>query len=65
MEPAGTSSRHEDSSESRQEIIKAAAELFMEFGYAASTIDAVADRLAQTWARSDQGANLSLPSQQG
>jgi AcrR family transcriptional regulator len=51
MEPAGTSSRHEDTSESRQEIIKAAAEVFMEFGYAATTIDAVADRLGATKGR--------------
>jgi AcrR family transcriptional regulator len=51
MEPARTSSRHEDASESRQEIVQAAAEVFMEFGYAASTIDAVADRLGATKGR--------------
>src|SRR5438045_7912975 len=34
-----------NASESRDEILRAAAELFMEFGYAATSIDAVADRL--------------------
>jgi AcrR family transcriptional regulator len=45
MDASHTSSRNENTWESRQEIIRAAAEVFMEFGYAASTIDAVADRL--------------------
>jgi AcrR family transcriptional regulator len=35
----------------RDEIIRAAAELFMEFGYAATTIDAVAERLGATKGR--------------
>lgn len=51
MELGRSSSRQEDTSESRQEIIRAAAEVFMEFGYAASTIDAVADRLGATKGR--------------
>ncbi|WP_280153907.1 TetR/AcrR family transcriptional regulator [Piscinibacter sp. XHJ-5] len=38
-------------SESRDEILRAAAELFMEFGYAATSIDAVADRLGATKGR--------------
>lgn len=37
--------------ESRDEILKAAAELFMEFGYAATSIDAVAQRLGATKGR--------------
>lgn len=36
---------------SRDEILKAAAELFMEFGYAATSIDAVAQRLGATKGR--------------
>jgi AcrR family transcriptional regulator len=51
MDPVKTTVRHEDANESRQEIIGAAAEVFMEFGYAASTIDAVADRLGATKGR--------------
>lgn len=39
------------SSTSRDEILRAAAELFMEFGYAATTIDAVAERLGATKGR--------------
>jgi AcrR family transcriptional regulator len=35
----------------RDEIIRAAAELFMEFGYAATTIDAVGERLGATKGR--------------
>jgi AcrR family transcriptional regulator len=38
-------------SESRDEILRAAAELFMEFGYAATSLDAVADRLGSTKGR--------------
>jgi AcrR family transcriptional regulator len=41
----------ESGSESREEILRAAAELFMEFGYAATSIDAVADRLGATKGR--------------
>jgi len=37
--------------ESREEILHAAAALFMEFGYAATSIDAVADRLGATKGR--------------
>jgi AcrR family transcriptional regulator len=37
--------------ESRDEILRAAAELFMEFGYAATSIDAVAERLGATKGR--------------
>ena len=36
---------------SRDEILQAAAELFMEFGYAATSIDAVAERLGATKGR--------------
>jgi len=39
------------SSQSRDEILRAAAELFMEFGYAATSIDAVAQRLGATKGR--------------
>ena len=39
------------SSQSREEILQAAAELFMEFGYAATSIDAVAQRLGATKGR--------------
>lgn len=38
-------------SESRDEILRAAAELFMEFGFAATSIDAVAERLGSTKGR--------------
>jgi AcrR family transcriptional regulator len=38
-------------SESRDQILQAAAELFMEFGYAATSIDAVAQRLGATKGR--------------
>lgn len=38
-------------SESREEILRAAAELFMEFGYAATSLDAVAERLGSTKGR--------------
>jgi AcrR family transcriptional regulator len=41
----------EAGSESRDEILRAAAELFMEFGYAATSIDAVAERLGATKGR--------------
>lgn len=37
--------------ESREEILRAAAELFMEYGYAATSIDAVAERLGATKGR--------------
>ncbi|UUZ77043.1 TetR/AcrR family transcriptional regulator [Polaromonas sp. P1(28)-13] len=38
-------------SDSREEILRAAAELFMAFGYAATSIDAVAERLGATKGR--------------
>ncbi len=38
-------------SDSREEILRAAAELFMEFGFAATSIDAVAERLGSTKGR--------------
>ncbi len=41
----------ENGNESRDEILRAAAELFMEFGYAATSIDAVAERLGATKGR--------------
>jgi AcrR family transcriptional regulator len=41
----------ENGSESREEILRAAAELFMEYGYAATSIDAVAERLGATKGR--------------
>jgi AcrR family transcriptional regulator len=43
---------HKDNgTESREEILRAAAELFMEYGYAATSIDAVAERLGATKGR--------------
>ena len=36
---------------SREEILRAAAEIFMEYGYAATSIDAVAERLGATKGR--------------
>lgn len=41
----------DNGTESREEILRAAAELFMEFGYAATSIDAVAERLGATKGR--------------
>ena len=41
----------DNGNESRDEILRAAAELFMEFGYAATSIDAVAERLGATKGR--------------
>src|SRR5690606_29334159 len=38
-------------SESREEILRTAAELFMEFGFSATSIDAVAERLGSTKGR--------------
>jgi AcrR family transcriptional regulator len=44
--------QHKESGESsREEILHAAAELFMEFGYAATSIDAVAERIGSTKGR--------------
>lgn len=44
-------SLRDNGNESRNEILRAAAELFMEFGYAATSIDAVAERLGATKGR--------------
>lgn len=41
----------DNGTESREEILRAAAELFMEYGYAATSIDAVAERLGATKGR--------------
>jgi len=41
----------DNGNESREEILRAAAEVFMEFGYAATSIDAVAERLGSTKGR--------------
>lgn len=41
----------DNGNESREQILRAAAELFMEFGYAATSIDAVAERLGSTKGR--------------
>ena len=41
----------DNGNESREEILRAAAELFMEYGYAATSIDAVAERLGSTKGR--------------
>jgi AcrR family transcriptional regulator len=41
----------DNGNESREEILRAAAELFMEYGYAATSIDAVAERLGATKGR--------------
>ncbi|HEY1230383.1 MAG TPA: helix-turn-helix domain-containing protein, partial [Ramlibacter sp.] len=44
-------SGRQSGSGSREEILLAAAELFMEFGYAATSLDAVAERLGSTKGR--------------
>ena len=41
----------DNATDSREEILRAAAELFMEYGYAATSIDAVAERLGATKGR--------------
>ena len=51
MNLAEQASPQGNGSESRDEILRAAAELFMEFGYAATSIDAVAERLGATKGR--------------
>src|SRR5919109_808065 len=43
--------RSELGTEAREEIIRVAADVFMEFGFAATTIDAVAERLGATKGR--------------
>jgi AcrR family transcriptional regulator len=49
--PAAAATKEEVARTSRDEILQAAAELFMEFGYAATSIDAVAERLGATKGR--------------
>ncbi|OYU77331.1 MAG: TetR family transcriptional regulator, partial [Burkholderiales bacterium PBB5] len=49
--PAAAAAKEEVARTSRDEILQAAAELFMEFGYAATSIDAVAERLGATKGR--------------
>jgi AcrR family transcriptional regulator len=44
-------STRQSASDSREEILRAAAEVFMEFGYAATSLDAVAERLGSTKGR--------------
>ncbi len=51
MNTAEQSEQTGQASESYEEILRAAAELFMEFGYTATSIDAVADRLGSTKGR--------------
>jgi AcrR family transcriptional regulator len=47
----GLTPRRARNSTSRDEILRAAAEIFMEFGFAATSIDAVAERLGSTKGR--------------
>ncbi len=49
--PAAAAAKEEVARTSHDEILQAAAELFMEFGYAATSIDAVAERLGATKGR--------------
>jgi len=49
--PAAAATKEDVPRTSRDEILQAAAELFMEFGYAATSIDAVAERLGATKGR--------------
>lgn len=49
--PATAADQAEAARGSREEIIRAAAEVFMEFGFAASSIDAIAERLGATKGR--------------
>ncbi|MGA2842382.1 MAG: TetR/AcrR family transcriptional regulator [Steroidobacteraceae bacterium] len=51
MDMSNSGLRSELGNEARQEIVRAAAEVFMEFGFAGSTIDAVANRLGATKGR--------------
>lgn len=48
MDMSNSALRSEPGNEARQEIVRAAAKVFMEFGFASSTIDAVANRLGAT-----------------
>lgn len=49
--PATAADQAEAARASREEILRAAAEVFMEFGFAASSIDAIAERLGATKGR--------------
>jgi AcrR family transcriptional regulator len=51
MDTSSPEIRSELGKVAREEIVRAAAEVFMEFGFAASTIDAVANRLGATKGR--------------
>ena len=51
MQPAAAPARAEAARDSRDEILRAAADVFMEFGFAATTIDAIAERLGATKGR--------------
>ena len=51
MDTGDASVRKEAAVEAREEIVRAAAEVFMEFGFAATSIDAVAERLGATKGR--------------
>jgi AcrR family transcriptional regulator len=51
MDRSSPDIRSEPGKDAREEIVRAAAEVFMEFGFAASTIDAVANRLGATKGR--------------
>jgi AcrR family transcriptional regulator len=51
MDTSSPDIRSELGKVAREEIVRAAAEVFMEFGFAASTIDAVANRLGATKGR--------------
>ncbi|GMG84951.1 TetR/AcrR family transcriptional regulator [Paralimibaculum aggregatum] len=50
-EAANKAARGGDSDAPRQEIVKAAAELFMDLGYRATSIDAIAERMGSTKGR--------------
>src|SRR5215471_5142001 len=49
--PRGHPPQKTRKSTSREEILRSAAEIFMEFGFAATSIDAVAERLGSTKGR--------------
>ena len=51
MKRSATIQKTAATAEARQEILKAAAEVFMEFGFAATSIDAVAERMGATKGR--------------
>src|SRR5699024_9698004 len=51
MTTAAHLEKHDHANESHEEILSAAAQLFMEFGYTATSIDAVAEHLGSTKGR--------------